>query len=95
MAKRYIKDILFGLIFWGVVIILMGFCGYIETHYTRQATVIEVNGDVITVEDNCGYLWDFGGDGFTVRDNVSMKMYNNTTDNIIKDDEIINVIINK
>ena len=95
MTKRRIKDILFGLIFWGVVIILIGFCGYIETHYTRQATVIEVNGDVITVEDNCGYLWDFEGDGFTVGDNVSIKMYNNTTDNIIKDDEIINVTINK
>ena len=95
MTKRHIKDILFSLIFWGVIIILMGFCGYIETHYTRQATVIEVNGDVITVEDNCGYLWDFEGDCFTVGDNVSMKMYNNATDNIIKDDEIINVTINK
>ncbi len=95
MTKRRIKDILFSLIFLGVFIILMGFCGYIETHYTRQATVIEVNGDVITVEDNCGYLWDFKGNGFTVGDNVSMKMYNNTTDSIIKDDKIINVTINK
>ena len=95
MVKKYIGDILFSLMFWGAFIILVSFCGYIETHYTRQATVIEVNGDVITVEDNCGYIWDFEGDGFTVGDNVSMKMYNNTTDNIIKDDEIINVTINK
>ena len=39
-------------------------CSWYETHYTREATVIDVTDDIITVVDRCDYTWSFEGDGF-------------------------------
>lgn len=71
-------------------------CSYVETHYTREATVIEVTNNIVTVVDKCGYLWDFEGDGFKPNDEVKMTMNTMHTDSNIYDDKIENVkIINK
>lgn len=68
--------------------VLLGRVGYWESHYNRDGKVVEVNGEVITVEDNCGNLWDFYGDGYKVNDEVRMLMDSHHTDNIITDDTI-------
>jgi len=64
--------------------------GYIETHYTREAKVTEVAGATITVEDTTNNVWSFEGDGFTVGDEVTLKMDNSCTDSIY-DDVIVKV----
>lgn len=68
------------------------FVSWIDTHYTRHdCEVIECVKDVVTVEDNCGYQWQFIGGGCKVGDTVDLKMHTNHTDNYIFDDEIIEV----
>lgn len=72
-------------------LLLLGRVGYWETHYNRDATVVSVQGQLVTVEDKIGMLWDFYADGYKVGDEVRMLMDNNTTDNIITDDTIEDV----
>ena len=62
----------------------------IETkeHYYKKAEVVEIEGDVIVVEDENGYLWEFYGDDYKIGQQVEMKMFTNYTHNITFDDEI-------
>ena len=62
----------------------------IETkeHYYEKAEVVEIEGDVIVVEDENGYLWEFYGDDYKIGQQVEMKMFTNYTPDIIFDDEI-------
>lgn len=64
---------------------------WIETHYTREATVIEVNDNIVTVVDDTNNFWSFEGTKFNVNDKVTMTMDSMNTDLNIYDDEIINV----
>lgn len=74
------------------LVLVTGIVGYIETHYTREAKVIELESDsVIVVEDATGNVWAFDGEGYAVGDEVAMKMHTNGTDSIITDDVIENV----
>ena len=57
-------------------------------HYYKKAEVVEIEGDVIVVEDDDGYLWEFYGDDYKIGQQVEMKMFTNYTHNIIFDDEI-------
>ena len=69
---------------------LWGVASHVETHYTRQnCEVVEYTENVVSVVDECGYLWDFEADGLELGDVVDIKMYTNHTDNDIFDDEII------
>ena len=71
---------------------LFCFASWFETHYTRQdCVVVSYVEDVVTVEDTCGYTWDFIGDGYEVGDVVDLKMYTNHTDSTIYDDVIEDV----
>ena len=62
----------------------------IETkeHYYKKAEVVEIEGDVIVVEDENGYLWEFYGDDYKIGQQVEMKMFANYTHDIIFDDEV-------
>lgn len=79
------------------VIALVAFCGvlvfsaYIETHYNRECVVVNVSNDVITLKDECGYLWEYQGTGCKAGDKVIAKMYNNHTDSNVFDDVITDV----
>ena len=64
---------------------------WIETHYTRKATVIEVNDNIVTVVDDTNNFWSFEGTEFNVNDKVTMTMDSMNTDLNIYDDEIIDV----
>ena len=57
-------------------------------HYYKKVEVVEIEGDVIVVEDENGYSWEFYGDDYKIGQQVEMKMFTNYTHNIIFDDVI-------
>lgn len=88
MLKRKGVQIMFiGILFTAALIL----CGQIETTYTRDAVVISVEQDEVTVEDATGNIWEFYGDDFFVGEEVILTMDNNNTDNNIFDDFIKDV----
>lgn len=60
---------------------------YIECHYTKRATVVHIQNDIVTVEDNKGNLWEFKGEGYSISQKVKMTMHTNHTDD--RQDDII------
>ena len=62
--------------------------------YPRVAVVsaIDKDTDTVTVTDSVGYMWDFEGiEDWMIGDVVAMTMYDNCTEDIILDDEILKV----
>lgn len=87
--KNEIKEFVVGLVlFCTLFILLPGIASYVEHHYTRDAEVVEIVGDVVVVEDACGFEWEFYGSGFAIGDKVEIKMFTNFTHEKISDDEI-------
>lgn len=79
-----------------IVVIIFCWCSWRETHYTREATVVEVTDNIITVIDKSDHTWSFEGDGFNVDDEVKLTIDTMHTDSNIFDDKIEDVkIINK
>lgn len=58
--------------------------------YTRSAegAIIEVNGEVVTVETADGHVWEFEGEGYTIGQNVKVIFSNNGSPDFVKDDTI-------
>ena len=75
------------------VIVMCCWGSYYQTHYERQAKVVSISNDIITVIDNVNYLWEFQGEGYHINDNVILHMHTNNTDNNIYDDIIERVTI--
>ena len=91
---KEIQKFIIGLVaFCFAFVLLPGIAGYFEHHYTRQAEVVEVRGDVVLVKDTCGFEWEFYGNDYEVGQQVKMKMFTNYTHDIIFDDEIEKVEI--
>lgn len=90
MVKE-IKEFISGMSIVGLIIGALLIGGYIDTHYTREATVVDVMSDEIVVVDEFGDEWSFIGDGYKVNDNVTLVIHNNTTMNTIADDKIIDI----
>ena len=69
--------------------------GYSETHYTRKdCVVVSVTDDVVVAKDSSDRLWSFyttEDSELKVNDIIDLKMYNNHTDSIIDDDEVVDV----
>lgn len=86
-----IKEFVLGMSIVGLMIGALLIGGYIDTHYTREATIVDVVSDEVVVVDEFGDEWSFIGDGYEVNDNVTLVIYNNTTMNTIVDDEIIDI----
>ena len=72
------------------VIVIIGLMGTIETTYTRNAVVVNVDNLEVTVEDKQGNLWVFIADGYSINDDVTLIMNDNHTTKIT-DDKIIKV----
>lgn len=91
--KNRVLDTVAAVVFLVVLITVSCIVGYVETHYTKKATVVEVNETTneVVVVDTIGHEWAFEGTGYTVGDKVTMTMYTNHTDSIITDDEIVKV----
>jgi len=64
-----------------------------ESHYTREAKVIKVSNDIITVKDKTNNIWKFFGNDYSVNDKVRLTIDTNHTDTDIHDDKISNVSI--
>ena len=94
MRKR--KETVKNITLMMIVVVMFCWCSWYETHYTREATVIDVTDNIVTVVDKCNNTWSFKGDGFNVDDEVKLTMDTMHTDSNIFDDKIEDVkIINK
>ena len=90
MVKE-IKEFISGMSIVGLIMGALLIGGYIDTHYTREATVVDVVSDEVVVIDEFGDEWSFIGSGYKVNDNVTLVIHNNTTMNTIADDRIIDI----
>ena len=68
---------------------LVAMVGYVECHYTQDATItaLEEDGEVVLV-DARGEEWSFFGDGYEVGQKVKVTFYTNHTDGYIYDDVV-------
>ena len=73
-----------------VIIMALSVAGMIETTYTRDVVVTDVDCIEVTVEDRQGHRWTFLGDEYKVGQEIIVVMNDNHT-SIITDDEIIDV----
>lgn len=76
--------------------VLVGFVGYDEDHYTREAKIVDIRGKVVYVVDNKGYYWSFDSSEISVDINIDDKVEllmcaNHTSD--ISDDIIDKVAL--
>ena len=88
------KKFLFNLLIVVCIIGFIGFLGGMERTYTRKGQVVCVKGNIVTVEDKSGFLWELETDELREGQEVVLKMNDNNTDSIIKDDIIIDYKIN-
>lgn len=63
---------------------------YVDTHYTFNGSVVEIEDDLVVVEDFGGNQWGVYADGFQVGDNVKVYVDDNGT-STYNDDEIIDL----
>ena len=68
---------------------LVTMVGYVECHYTQDATItaLEEDGEVVLV-DARGEEWSFFEDGYEVGQKVKVTFYTNHTDRYIYDDVV-------
>lgn len=87
-VKSIVCTILFMVILFGGA----GIAGNIEHNYVREDCVViwEGNG-IVRIEDKCGYIWEFEGEGYTVGTHIDVKMHTNFTHDTIFDDRITDV----
>ena len=67
-----------------VIVIAIGIIGNMESTYTRQVTVTNSKDNIVTVEDNCGYIWEYKGSA-TIGDTVTLVMHDNHTSKVTDD----------
>ena len=90
------KNILGFIIIVLLLIVAPSVAGNIETHYTKEAVVINIkNNDEVVVMDEQNEIWSFYGKSYLIGEKVKLVMFNNYTENNIYDDEIVNVKIIK
>lgn len=74
------------------IISVFSFISDIESHYTREGIITEITEDEVVITDTTGNEWVVDNEGlYMTGDEIQMLMYNNKTDNIITDDEIIEI----
>lgn len=75
-----------------LILITCSWITYHTHHYNRQATIVDIECMCITAKDNTGHYWEFNGSGYYVGQEITLKMYDNHTDDIIKDDSVKGII---
>lgn len=72
----------------GVMLIVMVIAtSYMQNFYTlKDCTVYQINDGYASVEDFCGWAYDFKANDLKVGDVVELKMHNNYTERYINDD---------
>ena len=68
---------------------LIAMVGYVECHYTQDATItaLEEDGEVVFV-DARGEEWSFFGEDYEVGQEIKVTFYTNNTDGYIYDDVV-------
>lgn len=82
--KKILNGMLGMLIIVGFVV-LVGIAGYIETHYTMECEVVKIEGNVITLEDKVGYLWEVEDENLEMNKTYKVEFSTNDTTNRIDD----------
>ena len=72
------------------IITVIGLVGMVETTYTRDVVVTDVDCIEVTVEDRQGHRWSFLGDEYKVGQEITVVMNDNHTSRIT-DDKIVGV----
>jgi len=73
------------------VVILLMYAAYLPyMPYKTDATVTEIEGDLITVTTEHGYMYQFYGTGFHKRDKIIISI-DNKRDNDFNNDEVVDV----
>lgn len=90
--KENIKNMISFLVMFVLFILLIGWCGNIECHYTKKAEIIKINDNVVTFKDTIGELWDWeispkDDRKYTIGAECSLWMYDKHTYSTF-DDEI-------
>ena len=75
-----------------LILITCGWTSYHTHHYKRQAIVVDIECIYVTAKDSTGHYWKFKGNDYYIGQKVTLKMYDNHTDSIIKDDSVIDVV---
>lgn len=94
-AKTFITNLIPVLACFIMFTIILSIVSYTEQHYSRTGIITGIDNDIITITDTTGNEWQYEAKGYEEGQEVTLKMYTNTTDNIIKDDVITKIIINK
>ena len=85
------KRIIISLTIFFCFIMLLSTLHKATSYYTREVTVVNINNQEIIVSDNYNNLWAFYGTNYVKGQKIKVVMYNNNTDSIITDDEIVRV----
>lgn len=93
MRKEKIKVVVLGTFLTVVMFAAIGMVGTMENTYTRKdCVVVAVQGNMVTAEDTCGYVWSWFVDEDTniyKGDKVDLKMDTRCTNGTVYDDEVI------
>ena len=80
-----------------VAVLVIGalYCAaYYEHNYTREnCTVVQVNDGWATIEDKCGFTWDYEDSNLNVGNVVDLKMHDHNTSAYIGDDVVKSVVL--
>lgn len=72
-----------------VIITTVMITSHIESHYTKEAIVQNVEDNTVVFVDNMGYTWEASEiENITEGQIVELKMFTNHTNDIINDDII-------
>lgn len=89
--RRMIQNIVDGILVAFCFIIIPGVAGLIESHYSYDGIITEVNGSDILIEDITGNLWEIEQADYKVGDRVRVTFNTMHTDNTRQDDTIVKV----
>ena len=71
---------------------LVAMVGYVECHYTQDATITALDeDDEVVFVDARGEEWSFFGEGYEVGQEVKVTFYTNNTNGYIYDDVVYTV----
>ena len=92
-----IKKVVGSIVVTTMFIVLFLVCSWYETHYTREARVIAIDNEIVSVIDKTNNVWQFyrNKEAIKINDQVKLIMDTMNTDTIITDDIIIQVTVIK
>lgn len=94
-TMRRVRTIVNGIVVSCLFIGMLSICSYMDTHYTRHAVVGSTHNNITTLTDNTGREWLYKDCVYKKGVHVKMIMDTNLTDNIVEDDTIVKIKLDK